>query len=444
VHQSTASSAIDAKSVPTSHPIGFWFFFWGEFAERCSYYGMRAILLLYMINVLKFEEGTASEWMHIFMAAVYFLPLLGGWIADRFFGKYWTIVGFSLPYILGHVILGIENVPCLVIALSLLAMGSGVIKPNISTLMGLTYDQQRPGQDRLRGDAFAMFYFAINIGAFLSSMAMPAIRTQWGYSVAFLFPAALMVLAFALFAAGKPFYGKEEISREPASSDTRRLQRIVLGRILGLFAVVAFFWLVFDQSVSTLTLFAKDHLDLTLRFLGFEIYTFDADQVQSFNPLLILILLPVITFSYRLLPKIGINLRPTDKMFIGFVLTGVMAGIMSLAGFLAGTGKVSIWWEILAYVIITIAEILISVTGLELAFTAAPKSMKGFVTGCWLAAVGFANIAAIFIAPLYSKPWMTPGLYFGGTALAAIPVCIAFYFVARIFNRQAATWNDEA
>ena len=88
-------------------------------------------------------------------------------------------------------------------------MGSGVIKPNISTLMGLTYDQQRPGQERLRGDAFAMFYFAVNIGAFLSSMAMPRIRTDYGYSLAFMFPAALMVIAFALFAAGKPFYAHE-------------------------------------------------------------------------------------------------------------------------------------------------------------------------------------------------------------------------------------------
>lgn len=427
-----------------AHPIGFWFFFWGEFAERCSYYGMRAILLLYMINQLRFAEGTASEWMHIFMAAVYFLPLLGGWIADRFFGKYWTIVGFSLPYILGHVILGIENVPCLVIALCLLAMGSGVIKPNISTLMGLTYEQQRPGQDRLRGDAFAMFYFSINVGAFLSSMAMPEIRSAWGYRIAFLFPAALMVLAFALFAAGKPFYAKEVISRAPASAADRALRWKVLGRILGLFAVVAFFWLVFDQSVSTLTLFAKDHLDLTMRIFGVAIYTFEPDQVQSFNPFLILALLPIITVSYRLLPKIGIHLRPTDKMFVGFVLTGVTAAIMSVAGFLAGTGTVSIWWEVAAYVIVTIAEILISVTGLELAFTAAPRSMQGFVTGCWLAAVGFANIAAIFIAPLYSEPWMTPGLYFGGTALASIPVCAAFYFVAGVFNRGAGRWREEA
>src|SRR5207237_1195502 len=129
-------------------PLGFWFFFWGEFAERCSYYGMRAILALYMIDKLGLSEANASTYNSFFIAATYFLPLLGGWVADRFFGKYWTIVGFSLPYILGHVILGVQDFWFMCFALLLLAMGSGVIKPNISTLMGLTYDQQRPGQDK--------------------------------------------------------------------------------------------------------------------------------------------------------------------------------------------------------------------------------------------------------------------------------------------------------
>src|SRR5436309_896031 len=116
------------------HPKGFWFFFWGEFAERCSYYGMRAILSLYMADQLGLGKANAGTYMAFFIAGCYFLPLVGGFVADRFFGKYWTIVGFSIPYILGHVILGIETIPFLITALVLLAMGSGVIKPNISTL----------------------------------------------------------------------------------------------------------------------------------------------------------------------------------------------------------------------------------------------------------------------------------------------------------------------
>src|SRR5947209_10894407 len=111
-----------------SHPAGFWFIFWGEFAERASFYGMKAILTLYMIDILGFGKSNASTIMSLFMAGAYFLPLLGGYLADNFFGKYWTIVGFSLPYILGHVIIGYEDRTFLFIALVLLAMGSGTIK----------------------------------------------------------------------------------------------------------------------------------------------------------------------------------------------------------------------------------------------------------------------------------------------------------------------------
>src|SRR5947209_2061733 len=127
---------------PTGHPRGFWFIFWGEFAERCSYYGMRVLLPLYLTDVFDFPAN--SPVYYRFKMAVYFLPLLGGYLADRFIGKYWAIVGFSVPYVLGHFILGIENLTALFVALTLLALGSGVTKPNISTLLGLTYDQQRP------------------------------------------------------------------------------------------------------------------------------------------------------------------------------------------------------------------------------------------------------------------------------------------------------------
>lgn len=203
-----------------AHPPGFWFFFWGEFAERCSYYGMRAVLLLYMIDRLKLADAQASVIMSYFMAACYFLPLVGGYLADHYFGKYRTIVAFSLPYIIGQMILGIENKPFLFIALSLLAMGSGVIKPNISTLMGLTYDQQRPGQTKLRSDAFAIFYFSINIGATISSFAMPKLRDWFNYQTAFLCAAGLMAVAFVIFAAGKRFYAVETPGAPPPAHKT--------------------------------------------------------------------------------------------------------------------------------------------------------------------------------------------------------------------------------
>jgi POT family proton-dependent oligopeptide transporter len=422
------------------HPLGFWFIFWGEFAERSSYYGMRGILMLYMVHRLGFTEGHGSMLMHGFIATCYLLPLVGGFLADNYFGKYRTIVGFSIPYILGHVILGIESLPFLIVALCLLAMGTGVIKPNISTLMGMTYDQQRPGQTKLRSDGFALFYGSINIGAAISSFAMPWLRDRYGYQVAFLFPAALMVVAFLVFAAGKPFYAVETIQRTTRTTPEHRAERLrVLGRILGLFLVVAFFWGIFDQSASTWTLFAADHLRLDL--FGWKMLP---DAIQGFNPVFILILLPPITLLWHLLSRLGIELRATDKMLIGFVLTGLTMALMSIAGFLAGdAGRVSILWEVVSYVLITAAEICISVVGLEFAFTQAPDSMKSFVTACWLLAVFLGDLVDMPITLLYGRKisalgvTIVPGVYFALLALATLPVTLAFMLIARQFHRTA-------
>jgi POT family proton-dependent oligopeptide transporter len=453
--QAAPVSALGEEVVPkrnfivqffTSHPTGLWFFFWGEFAERCSYYGMRAILLRYMAEQLGFGDAIASMGMSYFVAACYFLPLIGGYVADNFIGKYWTIVGFSIPYILGHVILGIESTPFLILALVLLAMGSGVIKPNISTLMGMTYDQQRPGQEKLRSDAFAIFYGAINIGAAISAFAVPAIRDHYknkgyenSYQIAFLFPALLMLIAFLIFAAGKRFYAIEVISRTKKTPDERREQWIVLRRIIGLFIVVTFFWSIFDQAETTWTLFARDHLELHI--LG---YAVAPDQVQGVNPVLILILLPPITLLWHFLANKGLKLRPTDKMLIGFILTMICMAVMSLAGFLTSGGdKVSILWEIGAYILITCAEVCISVVGLELAFAAAPPSLKSFVTACWLLGISLGSIINAQVTPIYSQPWVQPGWYFGTLTLLMVVVTGAFILVARRFNRGMAEWQAE-
>ncbi|HVS34450.1 MAG TPA: hypothetical protein VMS17_02645, partial [Gemmataceae bacterium] len=168
-------------TVPKAHPTAIWFFWWGEFAERSSYYGMRTILFLYMTTALHMPDSRASPIYSAFKMACYFLPLVGGFIADRWLGRYWTIVGFSVPYVAGHFILGIPMEPAMFIALGLLAGGSGVIKPNISTLMGQTYDQKRPGQEQLRSAAFLWFYLAINVGALISQLALPVIRNQYIY-----------------------------------------------------------------------------------------------------------------------------------------------------------------------------------------------------------------------------------------------------------------------
>jgi dipeptide/tripeptide permease len=578
------ADAIQPATAAKGHPIGFWFFFWGEFAERCSYYGMRAILALYMTERLGVSKADAGTFMSLFIAACYFFPLVGGFIADRFFGKYWTIVGFSIPYVVGQIIVGIENQYVVFGSLALLAMGSGVIKPNISTLMGMTYDQQRPGQEQLRSNAFSWFYLAINIGAFLSQLAVPYLRTAYSYQIAFLFPAALMALALAVFAMGKRFYGKEHIERKvtdsgnghrpqktltglpiqyrlmtaEAAAEDRALKRATLIRIGSLFLLVMFFWAIFDQSASTWIFFADTYMDLHVFGM-----TLTADQIQSVNAFFIMTLLPLSVVFFNAMAKRGIKIRPTDKMVAGFLMTALSMVIMSSAGFLAGAkhdavkltvpegelilpmsetklaevkkaadgspvtldsgvkvlakdfdydkekkklnfsngalvlkdgGKaevrdghliassldsnsleaggvlesllksgdalakvksdaatatlevvdwvrpaerVTVLWQILAFFVITIGEILISVTGLELAFVAAPPTMKSFVTACWLFTVGLANF--VINAPITRLyPTMEPGIYFAILAGALAVVTVVFIPVSTKFNRGMA------
>jgi POT family proton-dependent oligopeptide transporter len=305
-----ATSDSPAPAVDTKHPIGFWFFFWGEFAERCSFYGMRAILPLYLTSRLAMPDDQASEWYSWFKAACYFLPLLGGFLADRWLGKYWTIVGFSVPYVIGQILIGIETRVTLIVALVLLACGSGVIKPNISSLMGMTYDQQRPGNTRLRTSAFLWFYFSINVGSTLSMLALPIIRDRVGYRTAFLIPAVFMVIALTVFAAGKGHYAIESTAERAKSSWSQRWQQ--LAPLMCIFVLLVFFWIAYEHNDSLWVYFARDHVNRHLpTFLGGA--ELAADQFQFINAALILLFIPSSQWFWPRVDPTGLRFPHTTK-----------------------------------------------------------------------------------------------------------------------------------
>jgi dipeptide/tripeptide permease len=301
-NSSDAKETLATQAVPNTHPPAIWFFFWGEFAERSSYYGMRAILMLYLTQVLRYADTEAGPTYAAFKMGCYLLPLLGGLLADRWIGRYWTIVGFSVPYVLGQLFLCFSNPivlgdvlqgmsserlafiarMLLFLSLALLAGGSGVIKPNISSLLGQTYDQKRPGQERLRSAAFLWFYLSINIGALISQLALPEIRERYimahldaeslakatalieqgkgdeiiqlasaevvgrAYQLAFACPTVLMALALAVFAAGKRTYADERAGRQEPTAEERRQGMESLIFIFGIYGLFACYFL-FDQ-----------------------------------------------------------------------------------------------------------------------------------------------------------------------------------------------------
>jgi POT family proton-dependent oligopeptide transporter len=437
-----------APSKP-GHPIGLRYFFWGEFAERCSYYGMRAILPLYLTTKLGMPDEKASEWYYTFKMACYFLPLLGGWIADRYLGKYWTIVGFSVPYVIGQLLIGIENDWVVMLALTLCAMGSGVIKPNISALMGLTYDQQRPGNEQLRASAFLWFYFAVNVGALISLFALPIIRNKFGYQVAFLVPAAFMTMALLIFAAGKRHYAVETVGpAPPLTPEERAEQWRTLTGLFGVFFLVVFFWVVYEHNDTQWTFFARDHIDLRLpdwvpTWLSAQDKEGNPtghaapDQFQFINALFVLVFILFFQWFWPTVDPTGTRVPQTTKVLLGFVFTGAGPALLALAAQgTAGGDKVSMLWIIGAYIILTLGEVLLYGTMLDLSYAYAPARMKGFITACFLVTNAIGNLINSQYAKLYNTQ-MSPELFFTVDALWCLGAAVAFFFVARRFNRGA-------
>jgi dipeptide/tripeptide permease len=338
-----------AAPANSRHPKGLYFIFWGEFAERSCYYGMRAILPLYMTQLFLINEADANSYYSWFKTAAYLLPLLGGFIADRFLGRYWSIVAFSIPYVIGQLFMATANQDFLFLSLGLLAFGSGMIKPNISSLLGMTYDQQRPGDVSLRGQAFYLFYFAINIGAFISMLALPLLRDyiqkhysmKLAYQIAFSIPAVLMVGALFVFALGKKYYAKE-VPQETVKLtwEEKIAQWKSLIPLLSVFLLIVLFWIPYEHNDTQWVFFAKKYMNLNTPWLaaigGPEAVS--ADAFQWINSLGVLILIPFFAWFWPKVDPTGRRISPIQKMSWGFVFTACGPMIMALCAYLAQGG----------------------------------------------------------------------------------------------------------
>ena len=211
-----------------------------EACERFSYYGMLGILELYLANRMKMGGENATTVQHLFGTAVYFLPLAGGWLADRWLGRYWTILLISLFYCLGHATLAFfeGSLWGLYAGLALIAIGAGGIKPCVSAFVG---DQFKPSQHHLLTNIYGWFYWTINFGAAAAFFVIPLVRVRWGYAWAFGLPGLAMGLATFIF-----WLGRKEYIRQPTEQDSRRTaeevraDRATLLRIILVFLPVYF------------------------------------------------------------------------------------------------------------------------------------------------------------------------------------------------------------
>jgi POT family proton-dependent oligopeptide transporter len=378
-------------------PSGIPYIVGNETAERFSYYGMKAILTIFMVNYLHMSEHDAIHWMHTFGSAVYFMPIFGALIADVFLGKYKTILSLSIVYCIGHLILALnETQQGLYWGLTFIAIGSGGIKPCVSAHVG---DQFNKNNSHLVEKIFGYFYVAINMGAFVSSMATPLLLKYYGPSIAFGIPGLLMLLATYIFWLGRksfvhiPPFGKEYLklltSKEGLSA---------IGRLMFIYLFIAVFWALYDQNGSTWILQANNgymNKEVDLYFFSFEILP---DQIQTINPFLILFFVPL--FSHVLYPWIDriIPLSPLKKIFIGMLIATIPYILLGMVEDWMFKGQtVSVHWHFLAYLFLTIAEILISVTALEFSYTQAPNAIKSSIMGLYLFSVSLGNVFVTII-----------------------------------------------
>jgi proton-dependent oligopeptide transporter, POT family len=377
----------------TTMPSGIPFIIGNELAERFSFYGMRAILYLFMTTTLVTHEGArdlmsdakAKEWTHYFIAGVYFTPLLGALMADLWLGKYRTIIVLSLVYCLGHLALAVDHTRTgLIVGLSLIALGAGGIKPCVSAHVG---DQFGKTNAHLLPKIFNWFYLSINLGAAVSQLLTPKLLEWYGPHIAFGVPGGLMFVATMVFWMGRHSFVHIPADPRRFMSDLidPRFLRALAG-LIPLFILIAAFWCIFDQTASA---WIEQAQKMDRHFLIWEL---NPAQLQAINPLFILTLIPV--FTLVIYPQMSrlMEVTPLRRIGAGFILTlaTIYVSIWIEQQISAGL-QPSIGWQVLAYLLLTGAEILISITALEFSYTQAPPRLKSFVMSLDLLSVALGN-----------------------------------------------------
>ena len=356
------------------HPPGLYVLFFTELWERYSFYSMMAILTLYMDEVLHFDAARIGRVYGGYIGGVYLLPLVGGLLADRVLGFYRAVLVGGALMLLGHLVLAVESLPFFYTALVLLAAGSGLLKPNVSTIVGNLY-HDRP---ELRDAGFNLFYLGINLGALISPISVAWLRAHYGWSMAFGSAALAMALSLACFIGGRRYLGHAADRVQPEAPDQAALSpdeaRLRVTTLLAMFAIVAVFWLAFYQNGFTLTFWARDN----------TVTPFAPETFQSVEPLGVIVFSGAFVGLWAWLGRRGLEPSTPVKILFGILLVATAFGVMAMAGLAGGdAGRVSMTWLVGAYLLMALGEVCLSPMGLSLVNRVAPPRSRGLMMGAW-------------------------------------------------------------
>ncbi|WP_220737949.1 peptide MFS transporter [Shewanella sp. c952] len=452
-------SGVKPQGTMLGHPKGLFLLFTTELWERFSYYAMRAILVLYLVDKVQTEGGHGLGWTQgdaislygTFTGLVYLTPLIGGWLADAYLGQRKAIMIGGALMAAGQFILALPHswIPgsetmVFYIGLGTLIIGNGLFKPNISTMVGDLYEEG----DHRRDGAFTIFYMGINVGAFLSGIIVGSVVAAYdgNFQMGFLCAGIGMVLSLIIqFIFAQKLLGdigrypaaKLEKEKNEAAGDVRKepltkieRDRIKVIMIMGLFTII--FWAGFEQAGGLMNLFTNDFTDRMIG--GWEVPT---TWFQSLNAMFIVIFAPVIASIWIRLGKNEPN-SPV-KFALGLVLLGI--GFLFMIGAVLEMGgdanaKSSMWWLVGAYFFHTMGELCLSPIGLSMVTKLAPLRIASLMMGAWFLFVAIANkiggVVGSFIGHGGAKEEQLANAMaiFAGIAITSAISGVILYFMA--------------
>ena len=402
------------------HPRGLTYLFTVEMWERFSYYGMRALLVLYMVKHL-FQPGNAetvigyaalksvyesmfgplgvqplaSHVYGLYTGLVYLTPVFGGLLADRWLGQRRTVVLGAALMALGHFMMAYE--PLFLFALFVLILGNGAFKPNISTQVGSLYAPGDPRRDR----AFSIFYVGINLGAFFAPLVSGTLGETYGWHYGFAAAGVGMTIGLVIYLYASRTLPPDVRTTRLAAGDDRPLGRDEWRAILALCVLtipVTFFWATYEQAGNTIALWADGHTDR--RIAG--AVEIPVTWFQAFNPFMIFAFTPFIVALWTWQALRGREPSSVVKMAYGCFFNAIAHMILFAAAYLAAGGQASWLWLAAYFVVLTIGELYLSPTSLSLVTKVAPARVLSMMMGVWLATSFTGNFAAGYLGSFWS------------------------------------------
>jgi POT family proton-dependent oligopeptide transporter len=392
-----------------NHPKGMVVMFFTEMWERFGFYIMMAIFVLYMDKEFGWTDSKKGDFYGTFLLGVYFLPVLGGWLGDKFLGQINTIRFGSISMVFGYIALALSASNRLVffyLGLILVAFGTGIFKVNMAVLVGNLYRKKV----HLKDAGFNIYYMGVNVGAALAPLTATFIGIVYdSYRLSFWAAAIGMSLSLIVLQIGKSYLFEADTRISPITNQSRDsnsrvieisreegIQRVIT--LVILFFIVIFFWIAFYQNGFALTLFAK-RSTLESPILRPETY-------QFFNPLFILLLTPLLLSFFSSLNKKGREPSTPLKIFYGLAIMGFSMLVMALGSWMGGNADLNIMspaWLISTYLVITLAEILISPMGQSFVSKVSPPKIQGLMMGFWFGATAVGSFSSGIFGKLYSS-----------------------------------------